>query len=92
MNIFVGNIAWVVEEDQLRQLFEKFGVVVKATILKDSITQRSRGFGFVEMPNKDESEKAIGALNDSVFEGRPLRVSTALAQRDRYRRDRYPEK
>jgi cold-inducible RNA-binding protein len=83
MKIFCGNIDWNISEGQLKKLFEEYGTVDTVTIVQDPALNRSRGFGFVEMPNKDEAEKAIGALNNSTLEGRILRVSIALPPRER---------
>ena len=72
MNIYVGNIAWSVSEDQLEELFSQYGTVTSAKIIIDKFSKRSRGFGFVEMA--DGGEQAIAELNDKDFEGRPLVV------------------
>ena len=63
MNIYAGNLPWELSEDDLRQAFEEFGEVATVTIIKDRFTGRSRGFGFVEMPNKEEGDAAINSLN-----------------------------
>ena len=68
MNIYVGNIAWSVTDDQLEELFAQFGTVTSAKIIVDKFSKRSRGFGFVEMA--DGGEQAIAELNDKDFEGR----------------------
>lgn len=77
MNIYVGNIAFSMTEDDLRQTFEAYGEVSRATILKDKMTNRSRGFGFVEMPNQEEGQKAVQELNGKEMNGRALNVSEA---------------
>ncbi|MDD4663756.1 MAG: RNA-binding protein [Caldisericia bacterium] len=77
MNIYVGNIAFSMTEDDLRLAFEAYGEVSRATILKDKMTNRSRGFGFVEMPNQEEGQKAIQELNGKEMNGRALNVSEA---------------
>ena len=76
-NIFVGNLAFTTTEDQLRNIFEQFGTVDRAAILTDRDTGKSRGFGFVEMPNAEEAERAISGLNESDFMGRALNVNEA---------------
>lgn len=77
MNIFVGNVAYASTEENLRQAFEAFGVVSKASILKDRVTGIPRGFGFVEMDSKEEAEAAIVALNGKEFMGLVLNVNVA---------------
>ena len=83
MNIYVGNLAFEVTEDELRAAFQTHGTVDSATIIKDKFTGQSRGFGFVEMPVKEEGEAAINGLNESDLKGRPLKVNEARPQRDR---------
>jgi len=69
-------------EDALRELFEQYGEVVSAKIVKDRFSGRAKGFGFVEMANKDEGEAAIQKLNDSEVEGRNIRVNFARPRND----------
>ena len=76
-NIFVGNLSFNTSEDELRQLFEPFGQVDRVSILTDRETGRSRGFGFVEMSNSEEGDKAIAGLNGSQFGGRAINVNEA---------------
>lgn len=75
--IFIGNLPWKATEEGLRELFARFGEVVSVRIVKDPYTDRSRGFGFVEMANPAEADKAIEELNDKPFLERNLRVSAA---------------
>ena len=84
MNIYVSNISWGTQSESLQDLFAQFGEVTSANIIMDRETGRSRGFGFVEMPDDSEGEAAIEALNDKEFEGKVLRVSVA---RERVQRD-----
>ncbi|GIV28439.1 MAG: RNA-binding protein [Bacteroidia bacterium] len=77
MNIFVSNISFKVRENALRELFSQYGTVERVKIVKDRETQRSKGYGFVEMPNDEEALKAIEALNGYVHFERPLIVSQA---------------
>lgn len=77
MDIYVGNIPYTMSEDELRELFEAHGGVTSARIIKDRETGRSKGFGFVNMPETDEAENAINEMNGSDFKGRPLRVNEA---------------
>ncbi len=91
MNIYVGNLAFRTTEDDLRQLFGEYGEVSSVKIISDRETGRSRGFGFVEMPNQAEAEAAINAINDTDVGGRNLRVNEARPRTDRPgpRRDRF---
>ena len=77
MNIYVGNLSYGMSEDELRDAFGAFGEVSSVKILMDRETGRSRGFGFVEMPNQSEAEKAIAQLNGKDVEGRALRINEA---------------
>ena len=77
MNIFVGNIAFTTNEDDLRQLFEEHGAVDQVHLITDRYTGRSRGFGFVEMPNADEAKAAITALHGASLHDRPLTINEA---------------
>ncbi len=77
MNIYVGNLSYAATSDDLRQAFEAFGEVSSANVINDRETGRSRGFGFVEMPNRDEAEAAIKSLDGSDLMGRALRVNEA---------------
>jgi RNA recognition motif-containing protein len=76
-NIYVGNLPWQTTSDDLYQLFQQYGVVVKTQVISDRETGRSRGFGFVEMENESEAHAAIEALHDKPFNGRPLTVNVA---------------
>jgi cold-inducible RNA-binding protein len=82
-NIFVGNLDFNTSEDELRKLFEPHGQVDRITILTDRDTGRSRGFGFVEMTNAEEGDKAIAALNGSQIGGRTLNVNEARPKTER---------
>lgn len=83
MNIYVSNINYRTESESLENLFAQFGEVSSANIIMDRETGRSRGFGFVEMPNDEDGQKAIDALNDQEFEGKELRVNVARPREDR---------
>lgn len=85
MNIYVGNLSRDVSEAELREAFQAFGEIQSCNIIKDKFTGESRGFGFVEMPNKDEAEKAIAALNGKDMKGRNLTVNEARPRTDRPR-------
>ena len=83
MNIFVGNIAFTASEEDLRELFEQHGTVDKVHLITDRYTGRSRGFGFVEMPNDEEAKAAIDALNSAELHNRPLTVNEARPREPR---------
>jgi RNA recognition motif-containing protein len=76
-NIYVGNLVWDATADDLLELFKEHGQVARAQVIMDRETGRSRGFGFVEMDNDAESQKAIEALNGYMFRGRALTVNEA---------------
>lgn len=82
MNIFVGNLSYAVTEDDLRQAFEAYGQVTSASIIKDKFSGQSKGFGFVEMPSKEEAEAAVTAMNGKEMKGRNLSVSEARPRSD----------
>ena len=82
-NIFVGNLDFNTGEDELRKLFEAYGQVDRISIMTDRDTGRSRGFGFVEMTNAEEGEKAIAGLNGSQVGGRTLNVNEARPKVER---------
>lgn len=75
MNIYVGNLSWNLKDQDLSDLFAPFGEVASAKIVMDKFTQRSKGFGFVEMPNDDQAQAAIDQLNGSEVDGRNLVVN-----------------
>jgi len=77
MNIYVGNLSYSLEETELRDAFAEFGEVSSVKVLMDRETGRSRGFGFVEMPNQSEGEAAVTQLNGKEVGGRALRVNEA---------------
>lgn len=77
MNIYVGNLSFKVEEDDLREIFEAYGEVESVKIIMDKFTGKSKGFGFIEMTDKAQALKAIEELNNSEFEGRNIVVNQA---------------
>lgn len=89
MNIYVGNLPYRMSDDELRNLFTPFGEVASAKIIMDKMTDRSKGFGFVEMPDNSAAETAIREVNGKDMGGRPLRVNEAKprenAPRPRFR-------
>jgi RNA recognition motif-containing protein len=91
MNIYVGNLAWGMTEEKLKELFEGYGDVESARIITDRDSGRSKGFGFVEMNNDAEGQAAIEALNGKEVDGRGLRVNEARprSENNGTRRRRY---
>lgn len=85
--LYVGGLSYNTTEDTLRDTFAQAGTVEKATILTDKMTGRSRGFGFVEMANDEDANKAIEMFNGKELEGRNLVVNEARPMEDRPRRD-----
>jgi len=83
MRIYVGNLQYAVTDDELRGMFSEFGDVASADVIKDKFSGQSKGFGFVDMPNKSEAEDAIQALNDSTQNGRKLTVNEARPRNER---------
>lgn len=82
MNIFVGNLASDVKEEDLTNLFSEFGQVKEVKIIRDLFTQQSKGFGFVEMPGLAEAQKAINSLNTKDVKGKKITVNEARPRRD----------
>ena len=82
MNIYVGNLSYNVSEDDLKQAFEAFGQVASASIIKDKFSGQSKGFGFVEMPVKEEAQAAISGINGKELKGRTLNVNEARPRTD----------
>lgn len=85
MNIYVGNLSYQSSSDTLESAFSAFGTVVKASIVTDRETGRSKGFGFVEMSNADEGQQAIDGLNGKEIDGRSVKVNEARPREDRPR-------
>ena len=83
MNIYVGNLSGDVSEEDLRQAFEAFGEIASATVIQDKFSGKSRGFGFVEMPSKDEAQSAIEGLNGKDLKGQSLIVNEARPRSER---------
>ena len=83
MNIYVGNLPYSTDDDELRQMFEEFGDVTSAKVIMDRESGRSRGFGFVEMGTNDAGSKAIEKLHGQDMGGRKLTVNEARPREDR---------
>ena len=90
VNIYVGNLSYETSEDDLRNLFEAHGKVDRVSLVMDRMTNRSKGFGFVEMPNDSEANSAISGLNGVEAQGRKITVNVAKPKEERPpRRERY---
>ncbi len=83
MNIYVGNLPFSTSEEDLKEAFEQYGQVDSARIIMDKFTNRSRGFGFVEMSEDDEAQAAIDALHESQLGGRAVVVNEARPRTER---------
>jgi len=90
VNIYVGNLSYDLSENELRQAFEEYGEVSSVKIITDRYTGRSRGFGFVEMPDDEQAKNAIDGLNGKELKGRQLNVNEARPRPERREnRDRW---
>ena len=83
MNIYVGNISYQMRDNDLEDLFAPYGEVTSARVIMDRETNRSKGFGFVEMANKEDGEKAIEELNNNELDGRNIKVNEARPREPR---------
>jgi len=81
--LYVGSLAYSINDDQLNKLFAEAGTVTSAQVIVDRDSNQSKGFGFVEMSNEDEAKEAIKLLNGKEVDGRPLVVNEARAKEDR---------
>jgi RNA recognition motif-containing protein len=86
MNIYVSNLSFAVQDEDLRGFFEEYGEVSSAKVIMDKFTNRSRGFGFVEMPDNEGAQKAIKELDGATVDGRAIRVNEAKPREDRPKR------
>jgi len=82
MNIYIGNLPYSISEDELRELFAAHGEVSSANIIMDRDSGRSKGFGFIEMPDKAQGEAAVNAINQTDVQGRSVRVNEARPRND----------
>jgi len=92
MNIYIGNLAYTVSEDDLRDAFSEFGEVANASIINDKFSGRSKGFGFVEMPKDSEAREAIESMNGKDLNGRTVTVNEAKPREERPREERSPRR
>lgn len=83
MNIYVSNLSYAINDADLNDLFKEYGEVSSARVILDRETSKSRGFGFVEMPNDEEGQKAIDELNGGEFDGKTINVNVARPREDR---------
>ncbi|MFH1612159.1 MAG: RNA-binding protein [bacterium] len=90
MNIYVGNLSYDLTDDELQKAFADFGKVTSATIVKDKITGRSKGFGFIEMAEESEANAAIEGLNNKDLKGRLLKVNKAHDRKEDFSSRREP--
>ena len=88
MNIYVSNLSFNVQDEDLQEYFAEFGQVSSAKVITDRATGRSRGFGFVEMPQDEEAKKAIQALEGAVVDGRTISVTVAKPREERSNNNR----
>ena len=80
MNMYIGNLPYNVSEDEIREMFSEFGVVDSIKLITDKFSGQSKGFGFIEMSNNSEADKAIKALNKTNVKGRDIKVNQAEPQ------------
>jgi RNA recognition motif-containing protein len=85
MNIYVGNLAYSITEEDLKKAFEAFGEVASVNLIKDQYSNQSKGFGFVEMPESAEAQAAIAGLNGKDLNGRTVTVNEARPRPDKNR-------
>ena len=83
MNIYVGNLSYDTDDHGLRQVFEKYGSVDSVNIIFDKFSGRSKGFGFIEMPDNSEAQKAIDELDGQDLDGRNIKVNQAKPREER---------
>jgi RNA recognition motif-containing protein len=83
MNIYVSNLSYRLKDEDLKSVFEEYGEVTSAKIIMDNMTGRSKGFGFVEMPDNDAATKAIKELNEATYDGKVITVNEARPREDR---------
>ncbi len=86
MNLYVGNLSYDMTDEDLQQVFEEYGTVSKVNIIMDRDSGRSKGFGFVEMENSEDGEKAVQELDGQEVKGRSLKVNQARPREERPRR------
>jgi len=90
MNIYVSNLSYSVQDDDLRGFFQEYGEVSSAKVIMDKYTNRSKGFGFVEMPDETAAQKAIAELDGGLVEGRAIKVMVAKPKEERSTSNKRP--
>ena len=90
MDIYVGQLPYNVDESELKELFIEFGEIASINLVMDRYSGRSKGFGFIDMPNNSEADTAIRALNKSMLKGRDIKVNQVQKQRRDKRSKRRP--
>ena len=86
--LYVGNLAFSIDSDKLKEIFSEFGEIEEATVIIDKFSKRSKGFGFVTFTNDEEADKAISEMNDKEIEGRQIKVNEARPMEERSEGDR----
>ncbi len=86
MEIYVGSLPYTVTESDLKEAFAKFGEVASVRLVSDKFSGKSKGFGFVDMPDSAEADAAIAALNETSFKGRDIKVNPAKPKEERPQR------
>lgn len=86
-NLYVSSLAWATTDESLRDYFATVGTVTSASVIKDKMSGRSRGFGFVEMDSEEAANKAVEMLNNTDLDGRTIRVAVAQPREERPRRE-----
>jgi len=89
MNIYVSNLSYAVQDEDLREFFTEYGEVSSAKVIMDKYTNRSKGFGFVEMPDDAAAQKAIEELDGGMVDGRAIRVAIAKPKEERKSKPAY---
>lgn len=91
MNIYIGQLPYSVKEDELREIFSEYGEIASLKLVTDRFSGQSKGFGFIDMPNNSEADKAIKALNKTMLQGREIKVNQAEERKKKstYRKRRY---
>jgi RNA recognition motif-containing protein len=89
MNIYVSNLSFNVKDEDLREFFAPYGEVTSAKVILDRMTNQSRGFGFIEMPDEEASKKAIAELDGATVENRTIKVNEARPKEERPSRNRF---
>jgi RNA recognition motif-containing protein len=89
MRIYVGNLSYNVTSEDLREVFNEYGEVASAEVVQDKFSGQSKGFGFVDIPNNADADRAIKELNDQVYKGRKMTVNEAKPRAPRPQQRRY---